>query len=172
MPVGTTVGDSEGRETAIVKTTRDRSHEQIPQLGAEPSGGQRCLHVGGPVRSLALSAGVTGEELSQDDILLGSAEKPGVGVPAQGGGLSEDTETERLMGPCQWFGRSATDPCGDAFAQVGGRGPGSRQNQALIGRDPVFVHPVDDNLDGGGRLARARSAEDAQYPRILIADSP
>jgi hypothetical protein len=104
---------------------------------------------------------VTGKELCQDDILLGSAEKAGVDVPPQGSTLAQDTETKPLMSPGQWFGRSATDPGSDAFAQVSGCGPRSRQNQALIRRDPVTAGPVDDDLDGGGRLARARSAQHA-----------
>jgi hypothetical protein len=92
---------------------------------------------------------MTGEELSQDDILLGPAEEPGGGVPAQGGGLAQDAETKRLVGPGERLGRGASDPGGDAFAQISGCGPRSRQNQTLIGRDPVTVDPVDHDLDGG-----------------------
>jgi len=148
-PFGSIVSSSQCRETTSVKAALDRSHEKIPQLGAEPSGGQCVLHVRGPVRSLALAAGVTGQELAQDDILLRSAQKPGVGVPAQSSGLAQDAETKRLVSPGQWFGGGATDPGSDAFAQISGRGPGSCQDQALIRRDPVAADPVDHDLDGG-----------------------
>src|ERR1019366_3298918 len=127
-PVGSVVGSSQCREATGVQATLDRSHKQIPQLGAEPPGGQGGLHVGGPRNRLNLTAGATGEQLARDDVLLGPAEKPGAGVPAQGSGLAQNAETQRLVSPGQWLGRGATDTGGDGFAQVSGRSSGSRQD--------------------------------------------
>ena len=157
------MGKAQSREIAGLEAALDGSHEQIPQLCAEPSGGQCGPHVLGPVRGLALARGVTGEQLSQDDVLLRPAEQPGAGVPAQRSRLAQDAEAEGLVGPRKRFGRGAADPVGDAVAQIRGRCPRGGQDQALIGRDPVTADPVDHDLDGRGRLAGARGAQDAQH---------
>ena len=161
-PVGSTVRSSQRREPTGVQAALDRSHEQIPQLRAKAPGGQGGVQVFGPVHRLALTAGVSGQQLTENDILLRTAEEPGAGVPAQGSGLAQNAETQRLVSPGQRLGRGAPDPGGDAFAQVSGRDPGSRQDQALIGRDPVTMDPLDHHLDGGRCLAGARSAQHAK----------
>jgi hypothetical protein len=104
---------------------------------------------------------MTGQEFCQDGVLLGSAQKPGAGHPGQGGTLAQDAETECLMSTGHWFGRGATDPGGDAFAKVSGCGPRRRQNQALIGRDPIPTDPVEHDLDGRGGLAGAGGTQNA-----------
>jgi hypothetical protein len=154
---------AQGHQIVGFEASLDRAHEQIPKLCAEPSGGEGGMHMVGPVRGLALARSVTGEELSQDDVLLGPAEQPGAGAPPQRGALTQYAETERLVGAGQRFGRGAADPGGNAVSQIRGRSPRSRQDQALVWRDPVTADPVDHDLDGGERLARARSTQDAQH---------
>src|SRR5674536_1680 len=104
----------------------------------------------GPVRGLTLFRGVTREKLAQDDVLLRPAEQPRAWVPMERSRLPKDAETEGLVGAGQGFGRGATDPAGDAFAQLGGGCPRSRQDQTPIRRDPVASDSVDHDLDGGG----------------------
>ena len=63
-PFGPILGLPQRREIASIEAALDGSHEQIPQLGAKASGGQCGLNVQRPGRGLALTRGVTGEELS------------------------------------------------------------------------------------------------------------
>jgi hypothetical protein len=112
---------------------------------------------------------VTGQQLSQDEILLRPAEQPWVRVSSQRSGLTQDAEAKRLMSACQRLCRGATDTRGDALAQVSRRGPGCRQNQALTRLHAIAADPVDDKLDGGRRLARPRGAQDAQHTAVQTA---
>jgi hypothetical protein len=92
---------------------------------------------------------MTGQEVSQNEVLLGSTEQTEVRCTLAGSGLVQDSETKSLMGPGQGFGRGATDPGGDAFTQISGRRPRCRQHQALVWRDPVTSDQVDHDLDSG-----------------------
>jgi hypothetical protein len=71
------------------------------------------------------------------------------------------------VGAGQRFGRGAAYPGSDAVSQIRGRSPRSREDEALVGLDLVTAHPVDHDLDSSGRLASARSAEDAQDPCVM-----
>jgi hypothetical protein len=133
------------------------------------------MHVLGPVRNLALGGGVTGQEVSQNDILLGPAEQPGTRDTAARSGLAENAEAERLMGTGERLGRGPTDPCGEAFAQVGRCGSRGGEHEGLVGCDPVTVDPFDHQLDGRSGLASARSTQDAHHrsgPALITVRGP
>jgi hypothetical protein len=102
------------------------------------------------------------KELTQDEVLLRSAEKPGAGLPAVGSSLAQDPEPQCLVSPGERLSGCTCQPGRDAIAQISGCGSRSSKHQTLVGGYPVLVNPVNDDLDGGGRLARARSAENPQ----------
>ena len=132
-PLGPLVLPPQPGEVLGLQPALDRPHQQVAQLGAKAPGAERRLHVLGPGRRLALTGGVAGEQLAQDDVLLGPAEQPRRRVAPQRGGLTQDAEPERLVGPRQRLGGGAAEPGGDALAQVGGGHPGGGQRQHPVG---------------------------------------
>ena len=80
---------------------------------------------------------VTGEQLAEDDVLLGAAQQPRRGVTDQGRRLAQDAEAERLVGAGQRRGRGAAEPGRDGVAQPGGREPGGSEQEAAVGAWPL-----------------------------------
>jgi hypothetical protein len=139
----------------------DGAHQQVAQLGPEAAlveGDEDRL---GPGRAGRVAAGVPGEQLAEDDVLLGSADQAGRLVAAQRRLPAQDPEPERLVGARERLGRGAGQPRGDPLAQPAGGHAGRGQQQALVRREAAALDPVDDELDGGRGLAGARRAEHA-----------
>ena len=140
-PLGAVVRPAEPGEVLGVEAELDGPHQQVAQLAAEGAGGQREVHRRRPRRRRRLPRRVPGEQLAQDDVLLGAAEQPRRRVAAQRRRLAQDAEPERLVGAGQRLGGGAAEPGGDGVAQPGGREPGRRQQQAAVGARPRRARP-------------------------------
>ncbi len=104
-PLGPVVGAPEVSQVVGLEAVLDRAHQQVAQLVAEASGGQREVQPVRPGRSGALGR-MPGEQLAQDDVLLGAAQQARRRVAPQGRRLAQDAEAERLEGPGERLGRA------------------------------------------------------------------
>ena len=144
-----------------VQAVLDGSHEQVTQLRPKPAGGQGRSQRLRPRRPTA-QLGVPGEQLTQDDVLLRAAEQPRGGLAGEGRLAAQDAEPERLVGAGQRLGGRGAEPGGHSLAQARRRQPGRREQQALVRRQSAPVHPLDEQLDRGQRLAGAWATENPQ----------
>ena len=96
-PLGPVVPHTEGAQVVGVETQLDGTHQQVAQLAAEGARGQGEAHRLGPGRRGRVARGVTGEQLAEDDVLLGSAQQPRCRVADEGRRLAQDAEPEALV---------------------------------------------------------------------------
>ena len=108
---------------------------------------------------------MTGEELSEDDVLLRPAQQPRCRVPGQGRGLTQHPETEGLVGAGQRGGGRATQARGHRVAQPGGGHPGRGEEEAGVGREPRADRPHH-SLHRDRALPRAGRAEHPDHRRV------
>ena len=121
-PLGAAVLGSEGGQLVGLDAVLDRPHEQVAQLGAEPPLVQGDPHVLGPRRRGGVARGVAGEQLTEDDVLLGTADQPGRrrrrGGPPRGAGCRT-----RRPGACGPGARSRCGPAARSPAPAAARPP-------------------------------------------------
>ena len=157
---------------------RGRGRARRPASAGRAAHRGRCgwAAPGAPTRATGgadrLARGVAGEQLAEDDVLLGAAQQPRGGVADQGRRLAQDAEAERLVGAGQRGGRGATEPGGDGVAQPGGREPGRGEQEAAVGRGlaaprPAGPRPRRRRWTGRcpGRRAPAAPGRGARRPR-------
>ena len=169
-PLGPVVRPAEPGEVLGVEAELDGPHQQVAQLTAEGAGGQGQVHRVGPRRRRRLARRVPGEQLTEDDVLLGAAQQPRCGVADQGRRLAQDAEAERLVGAGQRGGRGAPEPGRDGVAQAGGREPGGREQEAAVGGGLPGLDPLGHDLDGHGGQAGAGRAEHPQHRAAVLDD--
>ena len=157
-------------EVLGVEAELDGAHQQVAQLTAEGAGGQGQRQPAGQGGADRLARGVAGEQLTEDDVLLGAAEQARGGLAGQCRRLAQDAEPEGLVGARQRGGRGATEPGGDGVAQPGGREPGRREQEAAVGRGLTGLDPLGDDLDRDGGQAGSRGAEHPQHRAAVLDD--
>ena len=123
-------------------------------LGAEASLTEGHEDVLRPGRLRSLTAGVTVEQLAEDDVLFWTADQPRRVITAEGRLAAQDAEPERPMSTGQRFGRRTGQPRGHALAKPGGGHPRRGEQEALVGVRPPW-DAVDDQFDRGHGLAGA-----------------
>jgi hypothetical protein len=156
------------RQAVGLDAVLHRPHEQVAQLGPKAALVEGEEDVLGPRRPGRVTLSVAGQQLTEDDVLLGTADQARRFVTPKRGLPPQDPESERLVRASQRLGRCAGQPCGDPLAQPGRRHARRGEQQALVGGQSTDEHPVDDQLDGGRRLARARGAEDPDQWRSRL----
>ena len=169
-PLGPVLVGAEPGEVLGVEAQLDGPHQQVAQLAPEGARGQGEPHRLGPRRSGRLPRRVAGEQLTEDDVLLGPAEQPRRGVAGEGRGLAQDAVAERLVGACQRRRGGAAQPRGDGVAQPGGREPGGGEDEALVCARLAGPDPRGDDLDGNSGPTGARRPEHAQHGPAVVDD--
>jgi hypothetical protein len=137
----------------------DRPHEEVAQLVAEGPGRHG---LGKPLRPQGTGARlpVTGEEVGEDEVLLGAGDQPRLGQPVNGGLGTQHGEAEALDRPGERHGGRAGQPGGHGVTQHRrGRAAGPDEDD-LVRTALTGAHPVQRSLHRHGGLARARGPED------------
>ena len=135
-PLGPAMFNTDGREPVGLDPVLDGPHEQVarPRRGSLVTEGHEDVLRPGRLRSL--TAGVTVEQLAEDDVLFWTADQPRRVITAEGRLAAQDAEPERLMSTGQRFRRRAGQSRGHALAKPGGRHPCRGEQEALVGVRP------------------------------------
>ena len=167
-PLGAVVGVAEPGEVLGVEAQLDGPHQQVAQLAPEGAGGQGEVHRRRPRGRGRLPCRVPGQQLTEDDVLLGAAEQPRRWVAGQRRRLAQDAEAERLVGASQRRRGGAAEPGGDGVAQPGGREPGGREQEAAVGGGLAVLDALGHHLDGHRGQAGARGAQHPQHRAAVL----
>jgi hypothetical protein len=157
-PLPSAVVATELRERLRLETELDGTHEQVTQLAAEGAGGQGEVELGRPLRRRGRAGGVAGEQLAEDDVLLGAAQQSRGRVTGERGRLPEQAEPEGLVRARQGGGGRAAEASRDGIPKARCCTSGRGEQQALVSSQPLGDRRRD-ALDGHRGLAGAGCTE-------------
>ena len=132
-PGGPAVRVGEGGEVHRGQATLGRAHEQVAQLVAE---GAQAEHVGPdlgrPRERHPLAGGVPGEQVAEQQVLLGARDQRRGRLAQQGRARPEHRERRRRRGLHERPARRPAQPRGHPVPQVRRRTPARREDQHVL----------------------------------------